>query len=119
MGSGEPIHVTDSEFEKVVLKSNLPVLVDFWAPWCTPCRMVAPVLDKLAKELDGKLVIAKVNTDENPQWATQFGVQGIPTMLMISGGKIVHSQVGALPEGMLRDVVNQFLEVVKSAAPAV
>lgn len=117
MGNGEPIHVTDSAFEKVVLKSTLPVLVDFWAPWCTPCRMVAPVLDKLAKELDGKLVIAKVNTDENPQWATQFGVQGIPTMLMVSGGKVIHSQVGALPEGMLREVVNQFLDVVKNAAP--
>lgn len=116
MGSSEPIHVTDAEFEKVVLKSTLPVIVDFWAPWCTPCRMVAPVLDKLAKEYDGKLVIAKVNTDENPQWATQYGVQGIPTMLMVSGGKVVHSQVGALPEGLLRDVVNQFLDVVKTAA---
>lgn len=114
----EPIHVTDAAFEKVVLKSELPVIVDFWAPWCGPCRMVAPILDKLAKEYDGKLVIAKVNTDENPQWATQFGVQGIPTMLMISGGKVVHSQVGALPEGMLRDVVTQFLEVVKNASPA-
>ena len=114
----EPIHVTDAEFDKVVLKSSLPVIVDFWAPWCGPCRMVAPVLDKLAKEFAGKLVIAKVNTDENPQWATQFGVQGIPTMLMISGGKVVHSQVGALPEGMLREVVNQFLDVVKTATPA-
>lgn len=114
----EPIHVTDAEFEKVVLKSNLPVIVDFWAPWCTPCRMVAPVLDKLAKEYDGKLVIAKVNTDENNQWAGQYGVQGIPTMLMISGGKIVHTQVGALPEGMLREVVTQFLEAVKTTAAA-
>ncbi|HEX7555028.1 MAG TPA: thioredoxin [Leptolinea sp.] len=117
MEINEPIHVTDGEFEKVVLKSNLPVIVDFWAPWCTPCRMVAPVLEKLAKEMAGKLVIAKVNTDENPQWATQYGVQGIPTMLMVSGGKIVHTQVGALPEGMLREVVTQFLEVVKTAAP--
>lgn len=116
MVTGEPIHITDAEFEKVVLKSSLPVIVDFWAPWCTPCRMVAPVLDKLAKEQDGKLVIAKVNTDENPQWATQYGVQGIPTMLMVFGGKIVHTQVGALPEGMLREVVNQFLDVVKTAA---
>ena len=118
MGSSEPVHVTDAEFETVVLKSNLPVIVDFWAPWCTPCRMVAPVLDKLAKELEGKLIIAKVNTDENPKWATQYGVQGIPTMLLMSGGKVIHSQVGALPEGMLRDVVNQFLKVVSSANPA-
>lgn len=109
----EPIHVTDAAFEKTVLKSELPVVVDFWAPWCGPCRMVAPVLDKLAKEHAGKLVVAKVNTDEEPQWAQQFGVQGIPTMLFVSGGKVVHRQVGALPEPMLRDAVSQFLEVVQ------
>ncbi|MEW5829044.1 MAG: thioredoxin [Chloroflexota bacterium] len=107
----EPIHVTDSAFEKTVLNSQLPVIVDFWAPWCTPCKMVAPILDKLAKEYAGKVVIAKVNTDENPEWAGRFGVQGIPTMLFIAGGKVVHRQVGALPERMLRDVVSQFMEV--------
>jgi thioredoxin 1 len=108
----EPIHVTDTAFEKTVLQSTLPVIVDFWAPWCGPCKMVAPTLDKLAKEYAGKLVIAKVNTDEDSQWAVQYGVQGIPTMLFIAGGKIVHRQVGALPEPVLRTVVGQFLEVV-------
>jgi thioredoxin 1 len=108
----EPVHVTDDAFEDTVLKSTLPVIVDFWAPWCSPCRMVAPTLDKLAKELSGKVLIAKVNTDENPDWAQRYGVQGIPTMLLVSGGKIVHRQVGALPEKMLREVVGQFLEVV-------
>lgn len=108
----EPVHVTDASFEKVVLQSEIPVIVDFWAPWCGPCRMVAPTLDKLAKEYSGKLLVTKVNTDENPDWATKFGVQGIPTMLFVSGGKIAHRQVGALPEAMLRDVVEQFLEVV-------
>jgi thioredoxin 1 len=108
----EPVHVTDAAFEKSVLQSQIPVIVDFWAPWCAPCRMVAPVLDKLAKEYSGKLLVAKVNTDENPQWANQYGVQGIPTMLFISGGKVVHRQVGALPESMLRDAVSQFMEVV-------
>jgi thioredoxin 1 len=108
----EPIHVTDAAFEKSVMKSDLPVVVDFWAPWCGPCRMVAPVLDKLAKEYSGKLVIAKVNTDDNPQWAQKFNVQGIPTMLFVAGGKIVHQQVGALPEPMLRSTVEQFLNVV-------
>lgn len=112
----EPVHVTDAEFETTVLKSEVPVIVDFWAPWCGPCRMVAPTLDKLAQEYGDGLVIAKVNTDENPEWATRFGVQGIPTMLLVSGGKIVHRQVGALPEPMLRDLVSQFMEVVKQAA---
>ena len=107
----EPVHVTDSAFEKTVLKSPIPVIVDFWAPWCAPCRMVAPALEKLAKEYAGKLLVAKVNTDENPQWATKYGVQGIPTMLFIANGKIVHRQVGALPERLLREAVTQFLEV--------
>jgi len=108
----EPIHVTDAAFEKTVMQSTLPTIVDFWAPWCGPCRMVAPVLDKLAKENAGKLVVAKVNTDDNPEWAMKFGVQGIPTMLFVADGKVVHRQVGALPEPMLRDAVGQFLEVV-------
>ena len=108
----EPLHVTDDAFEKTVLKSQVPVVVDFWAPWCGPCKMVAPVLDKLAKEFAGKMLIAKVNTDENPRWAQSYNVQGIPTMLFIADGKVVHQQVGALPEPMLRSVVDQFLSVV-------
>jgi thioredoxin 1 len=111
----EPIHVTDAAFEKVVLKSTIPVVVDFWAPWCGPCRMVAPILDKIAKEQEGKLVVAKVNTDENSEWAMHFGVQGIPTMLFVANGKIVHQQVGALPEQMLRQVISKFLETTQSA----
>jgi len=107
----EPIHVTDAAFEKTVLQSPLPVIVDFWAPWCRPCKMVGPMLEKIAKEQAGKLIVAKVNTDENSNWASQYGVQGIPTMLFIFGGKIVHRQVGALPERMLREAVGQFLEV--------
>ncbi|NIP43485.1 MAG: thioredoxin [Aliifodinibius sp.] len=109
----EPIHVTDDAFDKTVMQSELPVIVDFWAPWCAPCRMVAPTLDKLAKEYSDTLLIAKVNTDENPQWAQKFGVQGIPTMLFVANGKVVHQQVGAMPEPMLRDVVKQFLNVVQ------
>jgi thioredoxin 1 len=107
----EPVHVTDSAFEQTVLKSTIPVIVDFWAPWCGPCKMVAPILEKLAKEYAGKIIVAKVNTDDNPEWAGKYGIQGIPTMLFIAGGKIVHRQVGALPERMLRDVVAQFMEV--------
>jgi thioredoxin 1 len=113
----EPVHVTDAAFEETVLKSPLPVIVDFWAPWCGPCRMVAPILEKIAKEQAGNLMVAKVNTDDNPEWATRYGVQGIPTMLFIFGGKIVHRQVGAMPEPMLREVLNQFLEVTKPTEP--
>lgn len=111
----EPIHVTDAAFQKTVLENPLPVVVDFWAPWCGPCKMVGPMLDKIAKEYDGKVIVAKVNTDENPEWAMKYGVQGIPTMLFIFGGKIVHRQVGALPEKMLREAISQFMEV--SAQP--
>jgi thioredoxin 1 len=109
----EPIHVTDQAFDKTVLQSPLPVVVDFWAPWCTPCRMVAPVLDKIATEYAGKLVVAKVNTDESSEYAMKYGVQGIPTMLFIAGGKVVHRQVGALPEANIREIVDEFLALVK------
>ncbi len=111
----EPIHVTDAAFEEAVLKSPLPVIVDFWAPWCGPCKMVAPTLEKLAKELAGKLIVAKVNTDENPEWAGRYGVQGIPTMLFIFNGKIAHRQVGALPESLLRMQVKVFIEQAQVA----
>jgi thioredoxin 1 len=109
----EPVHVTDAAFEKTVLQSNIPVIVDFWAPWCGPCKMVAPILDKLAREYSGKLLVTKVNTDENSEWAGRYGVQGIPTMLFVSGGKVIHRQVGALPEQMLRTIVTQFLEITQ------
>ena len=109
--SNIPVHVTDEAFEKTVLQSTTPVIVDFWAPWCGPCKMIAPILDKIATEYGEKVVVAKVNTDDNPEWAMKYGVQGIPTMLFIADGKIVHRQVGAMPERMLREAVSQFLEV--------
>jgi thioredoxin 1 len=114
--TGEPLHISDEEFDKVVMQSELPVIVDFWAPWCNPCKMIAPTLDKLAKELDGKLVVAKINTDDHAEWMHKFGIQGIPTLLFVYGGKVAHRQVGALPERMLRDVVNQFMEVASQKA---
>lgn len=113
--NGEPIHVTDEAFERKVLESEIPTLVDFWAPWCNPCLMVAPILDKLASEYDGKLQVAKVNTDEHSKWAMQYGVQGIPTMLLIANGKVVHRQVGALPEPYLRDMVEEFVSAYEEA----
>ncbi len=114
-----PINVTDAAFEKTVMQAELPVVVDFWAPWCGPCKMVAPILDKLASEFEGRLIIAKVNTDDEPQWAGKFNVTGIPTMLLVANGKVIHRQVGALPEPILRDVVEQFITVAAdSSAPA-
>ncbi len=102
--------------KKTVLQNELPVIVDFWAPWCGPCKMLRPILDKMAKEFAGKLIIAKVNTDEHQEWASKYGVQGIPTMLMMKDGKIVHRQVGVLPEPMLRDTIKNFLEVATGKA---
>lgn len=112
----QPIKVTDAEFQGKVLENDLPVIVDFWAPWCGPCGAVAPILDKLAREYDGKLVVAKVNTDDDNQWAMKYDVRGIPTMLFVNKGVIVHRQVGALPEPHLRDLFTQFIELTAQAA---
>jgi thioredoxin 1 len=95
-----------------IINSQTPTLVDFSAEWCGPCKMIAPTLEKLAKEQEGKLVVAKINTDDHAEWMQKFGIQGIPTLLFVSGGKVVHRQVGALPERMLREVVTQFLDVI-------
>lgn len=106
----EPIHVNDNAFEKTVLKSPVPVLVDFWAPWCAPCRMMSPILDRIASQYAGKLLVSKVDTDQNPEWASRYGVRGIPTLLFISDGKVRGQQVGVLSYEALQKMVDHLLE---------
>jgi thioredoxin 1 len=97
----EITNVTDADFQANVIESDKPVLVDFWAPWCGPCRMVAPVLEEIAKERGDDLQIVKLNIDENPQTATQFQVMSIPTMILFKDGDVAHRVIGALPKRRL------------------
>ena len=110
--SSAPIHVSDAEFQKTVLESKVPVIVDFWAPWCGPCKAVAPSLEKIAGEYADKLLVAKVNVDDNDRYSGQYGVQGIPTLLFINNGQVVAQQVGALPYAALKQRVDRFLSTV-------
>ncbi len=97
------INVTDANFEEIVLKSDKPVLVDFWAEWCGPCRMVGPIVEELAKEYDGKAVVTKMNVDENAEVTAKYGIRNIPTILFFKNGEIVDKTVGALPKGKLAE----------------
>jgi len=104
--SDQIVYVTDSSFEKDVLQSQLPVLVDYWAEWCGPCKMIAPILDEVAKEYAGKLVVAKVNVDENQAIPAQFGIRGIPTLMLFKGGNVEATKVGALSKSQLMAFVD-------------
>nr|WP_283397297.1 thioredoxin TrxA [Wielerella bovis] len=110
MMSDKIIHVTDANFATEVLESELPVVLDFWAPWCGPCKMIAPILDQLAEEMDGKVKIAKMNVDENQAIPTQFGVRGIPTMIVFKDGKSVANKVGALAKPQLEAFIKASIE---------
>lgn len=105
----EVLHINDADFESVVVNSDIPVLLDFWAPWCGPCKMIAPVLDELAPEFAGKVKIVKMNVDENQATPAQFGVRSIPTLLLIKNGQVVATQVGALPKTQLANFINQHI----------
>lgn len=105
----KPVTVTDATFQKEVIDYHLPVLVDFWAPWCGPCKMVAPILEKLAAEFAGQIRIAKVNTDENQALSQNFQIMSIPTIMLIKEKTIVFSQPGALPESAFRDLIKQLI----------
>ncbi len=105
----KPTAVSDSSFDAVVLKASEPVLVDFWAEWCGPCKMIAPFLDDLATEMEGRVTVAKVNIDENPQTPRNYGVRGIPTMILFQGGQVAATNIGALPKSKLKEWVESVL----------
>lgn len=107
----EPVHVTDTSFDKSVLQSPIPVIVDFWATWCNPCKAIAPILEKVATEYAGKLIIAKLDIDANPETTMKYGVQSIPTLFFVAKGKILNRQVGSAPEANIRMAIEQFLQV--------
>nr|YP_010204177.1 thioredoxin [Ahnfeltia fastigiata]UAT97661.1 thioredoxin [Ahnfeltia fastigiata]UAT97865.1 thioredoxin [Ahnfeltia fastigiata] len=99
----------DSSFQQEVIESNKPVLVDFWAPWCGPCRMIAPVIDEIADEYGQSIKVVKINTDDNPSTATEYGIRSIPTLMIFNDGKRVDTVIGAVPKSTLASTLNKYL----------
>lgn len=106
---GKYLEVTDASFEEEVLKSELPVLVDFWAVWCAPCRMVAPIVEELASEKEGSLKVTKMDVDNNPDTAMKYGIRSIPTLLLFKNGDVVDQIVGAVPKAMIESKIDKHI----------
>lgn len=102
-------HIDDAGFDAQVLKSDKPVLVDFWAEWCGPCKQVGPILDELAGEVGDKLTVAKVNIDQNPETPSKYGVRGIPTMMIFQGGEVIGTKVGAMPKSKIQEWIDSLV----------
>ncbi len=107
--SDKIVHVTDDSFDQEVLKSDKPVLVDFWAEWCGPCKMIAPILDEIATEYDGRIKVAKLDIDDNPQTPPKYGIRGIPTLMLFKNGEVEATKVGALSKSQLTAFLDQNL----------
>ena len=103
------VQITDDNFETEVIRSNLPVLIDFWAPWCGPCKSIAPVIEELAREYDGRIKVAKLNVDENPVTPSRYAVRGIPNLLILKGGTVKEQIVGVVPKSRLVDAIERAL----------
>ena len=110
MEKGDIFYVSDEKFNDEVLQSDLPVLVDFWAPWCGPCLSIAPAVEELAKEYSGKIKVEKMNVDENPQTPSTYGIRGIPTLILFKGGKAVNQVVGAVSKNKLKALIEESLK---------
>jgi thioredoxin 1 len=106
---GKEITLTDKNFTEEVINSQTPVLVDFWAEWCGPCKMIGPVVEEIANEFEGKIKVGKVNVDDNQSTAAKFGIRGIPTLLFFKGGELVNQAVGVQPKAKLVEMVNKIL----------
>ena len=104
------LQVTDGNFEEEVLKSEVPTLVDFWAPWCGPCRMIGPIVEELATEYEGKIKVAKMNVDDNPSVPTKYGIRGIPTVILFNGGDVAEQIVGAVPKAKLANMIKKVVD---------